>query len=184
MRLFLAIPIDTHAQQQIQKAFAPVQRDYPQFRWVPPSNYHVTLHFFGEVEDEKTLIKPIEELVFDISEFPLFSLHGGVFIGKNISVYFKLYRTKQLKTLVERINGRFAQNIYPTREYIPHITIARTHIPSKQQYYHMKKKIEQIEDEVRFPVDHIALYQSIAHSPFPEYHIVHTFPLYSSKNGV
>ena len=52
MRVFAALPLPKGAVEEISALLAPIRRTHPQLRWVSPSAYHLTLHFFGEVEGE------------------------------------------------------------------------------------------------------------------------------------
>ncbi len=51
MRLFFGLPIDDKARKQIREAAASLGKQSPAVRLVRPENYHVTLHFLGEVPD-------------------------------------------------------------------------------------------------------------------------------------
>ena len=66
MRTFLACPIEATAATGLHAALEPLRAIYlgRAFRWIPPSNYHVTLRFFGELAPESIaaidgLIRPI-----------------------------------------------------------------------------------------------------------------------------
>jgi 2'-5' RNA ligase len=52
VRVFAALPLPRQAVEEISAVISPIRRDNPRLRWVPPSAYHLTLHFFGEVEGE------------------------------------------------------------------------------------------------------------------------------------
>lgn len=48
-RLFVGIEVPDEARSLLWDAFAPVRDAFPQAKWVPPQNYHVTLKFLGPV---------------------------------------------------------------------------------------------------------------------------------------
>ncbi len=52
MRVFAALPLPTAAAAGLAAAVEPLRRAHPRLRWVPPSAYHLTVHFFGELSDE------------------------------------------------------------------------------------------------------------------------------------
>ena len=68
MRTFLACPVDAAEAARLSTALEPLRAIYSgrAFRWIPASNYHVTLRFFGELEMES--IAAIDELIQPIAE--------------------------------------------------------------------------------------------------------------------
>ena len=52
MRVFAALPLPPSAVDSIVALIGPIRRTNPGLRWVSASTYHLTLHFFGEVEGE------------------------------------------------------------------------------------------------------------------------------------
>jgi len=57
VRVFAALPLPHRAVDAISLVLGPIRKEHPQLRWVSQSAYHLTLHFFGEVEGE-----PLEAL--------------------------------------------------------------------------------------------------------------------------
>ncbi len=57
VRVFAALPLPAEAVDAVALVLGPFRKEYPQLRWVSQSAYHLTLHFFGEVEGE-----PLEAL--------------------------------------------------------------------------------------------------------------------------
>ncbi|MGA2766095.1 MAG: RNA 2',3'-cyclic phosphodiesterase [Spirochaetia bacterium] len=51
MRVFAALPLPRAAVDSISALIAPVRRENPRLRWVSESAYHLTMHFFGELDD-------------------------------------------------------------------------------------------------------------------------------------
>ena len=51
MRLFAGLPLPPDVADSLVGALAPARSLYPRARWVPASNLHVTLRFFGDVDD-------------------------------------------------------------------------------------------------------------------------------------
>ena len=52
MRLFLAIDLPEKAKDYLYN-FRRISRDYVKVSWVPKKNLHLTLKFFGEVDEKK-----------------------------------------------------------------------------------------------------------------------------------
>jgi 2'-5' RNA ligase len=51
MRVFAALPLPRGAAALIDAALEPVRRRSPRLRWVQSPAFHVTLHFFGELDE-------------------------------------------------------------------------------------------------------------------------------------
>ncbi len=179
MRIFLAVEIPENIKQKLFQQITPLRRDYPQLSWVPPENYHITIHFFGEVDNVKKLSEKIKDVLYDAESFPMFSLGTGIFIDRKILLYADFQRAKKLEELAEKIKSitEPTQSNSHRYKFIPHLTLARYKIPSKQQYLLMKKKLEQFEIDLEFPVDHVTLYQSILDAQAPIYNKIVDFPL-------
>lgn len=52
VRTFLAIPLPQQLQDSIHVIQGQLQTKMPDARWVPPKSLHLTLHFFGAIEQE------------------------------------------------------------------------------------------------------------------------------------
>jgi 2'-5' RNA ligase len=159
MRLFLAIELPAEIKRKLHEQLISLNREYRQFAWVDPENYHITLHFFGEVEKPESLIDRIERAIFEIQPFRLYSFDAGMFINKKITLYVGFRREKSLERMVDNLKETFAPDSQV--EYVPHLTIARYKLPSKQQYLLLKKKLPSMPVEIEFPVKSITLFQSI-----------------------
>lgn len=54
VRAFLALNLNYNAVQAVQRVVEPVvQRDFRDLRWITPGNWHLTLHFFGDMPVEQ-----------------------------------------------------------------------------------------------------------------------------------
>jgi 2'-5' RNA ligase len=51
MRVFAALPLPTSAAAELAAAVEPLRRALPRLRWVSPAGYHVTVHFFGDLDE-------------------------------------------------------------------------------------------------------------------------------------
>src|SRR3989338_5685823 len=175
MRLFLAIDLPPHIKQVPQNQINPIYRDYPDFNWTDPKNYHITLHFFGGVDNVEKTKKDIEEAIFDIPNFYLYARSAGMFIGQKIVLYISFEREKIAENIAKKMRNKF--HLQNDEKFIPHLTIARSKIPSKQQYLHLKKKLSKLSIDFEFPVKKIYLFNSIFSGKKPEYKKIAVFNL-------
>ncbi|MGA2612812.1 MAG: RNA 2',3'-cyclic phosphodiesterase [Spirochaetia bacterium] len=51
MRVFAALPLPRAVVDAVSTLIAPIRTSHPRLRWVSQSAYHLTLHFFGEVDE-------------------------------------------------------------------------------------------------------------------------------------
>jgi len=180
MRLFLAIDLPEDVKKNIEKQLISFRREYPYFRWVETPNLHMTLHFFGEVGDSDKINKLLEELLYDIPTFYLYSSKLGLFIKDNITLYISFYKNKTLENIVKRIKERSAKST--SRSFVPHLTFSRYRIPSKQQYLLIKKKLKNFALDAEFKVEKLTLFESVIGTPKPVYKKIAEYPLLSEDN--
>ena len=98
MRTFLAIDLPTEAKKQIDEQIASIKKDYPVFNWVPMHNYHLTAHFYGEIDGVSQVKDKIEEAIYDIPAFMMYGLGAGLFIHQKIVAYVSMRRRRRRKT--------------------------------------------------------------------------------------
>lgn len=167
MRLFLAIDLPSEMKEQLDNQLYDLKKEYPQFTWVSPENYHITLHFFGEVADVEKIKKGVENAIYDVPSFHMYSSEADLFIHKTIVLYITFARSRALEELVNKIRERF--QVDEKQKFVPHLTVARYKIPSKQQYFLIKKKMQNLEVDLEFPVNKIYLFDSILGGKKPTY---------------
>jgi len=180
MKLFLAISIPEKLHNEIESSIKIIKSDYPQFDWIPPKNYHISVFFIGERSESKLpdIIEGIERTIYDIPSTQFIALRMAMFVQKGIFLHLELERNK----LIEKIHNRLIKVIgeqVPQRNprYTPHLSIAKYKIPAKQQYFLLRKKLKKIQMDLTFDVDSVDLYESIEAKPHNEYKKVHTFLL-------
>lgn len=179
MSIFLAIEIPEKVKLQLEKQLTPLKEDYPQFNWISLAKSRIMLHTFEDGQNIEKIKKHIETAIFDIPTFHIYSLGGSILIHHNITLYVDFRRQKILEQLVERIREAVLPNhqLSQLNKFAPRIPIARNKIPSKQQYLHLKKKLEQLEVDIDFPVNTIYLYQQVPHTQASQYKKIGEFSL-------
>ncbi|WP_455477773.1 RNA 2',3'-cyclic phosphodiesterase [Bartonella sp. B10] len=124
-RLFSALQIP----QNITKKLVSLQNGLPKAQWINPRNFHITLSFFGEIEDS-TARKLMH--AFDTIKLPPFTLHTHDFeiFGSKDAPHSLIIRIKfcEILNLLQK-QMQYIQNYLrltpDKRPFTPHITIAR-----------------------------------------------------------
>jgi len=117
----------------------------------------------------------IKRAVYDQSSFYLYSLGADLLNNDSILIYLIFKREKKLEALVSALRKELVVSY--SKPFLPHITFARYKIPSKQQYFLMKKKAERLNVNISFQVKEIVLFESVMTEKKPVYRIVKKFPL-------
>jgi 2'-5' RNA ligase len=183
-RLFLAIAthegLDETAPQILKKLKINADQRQLDIRWTPPGNYHVTLVFLGNTEENK--IEEIEKITQEVAEkippFPLKISDVGAFPDEFSSrvLFFGVQNSKRLRFLQSELQEKISNHGYnlDSREYSPHLTIGRLRNPHKTRDMispFVRKQIAKIQ------VTEIVLYESVGAVPFPTYKPLRSFPL-------
>lgn len=176
MRLFLAVELSNKTKKEIDDQLSEIKKRYPQFQWIPMDNYHITVDFFGEVSDPKKLIDRLDQVLYDKESFYLYSISVDLFIHNKITIVLHFRREKKIEIIHERVEEIF-QKFESSLKFIPHLTLARYKIPSKQQYFVIKKRLSRMDVDVSFKVNKLILFESILGRTQPIYKKIHIFNL-------
>lgn len=176
MRLFLAIELPDKVKSELDKQLTDIKKQYPEFIWVTPENFHITVHFFGELYSPEVIKKKVKDLLYDQEDFYLYSISLDVFAHQKLLMYLNFRREKKLESLAALIKGNFA-GPYDDHKFVPHLTIGRGRRSSKQQYFVLKKRVEKISIDISFKVTKIVLFESILSGKKPVYKKLAVFPL-------
>jgi len=135
MRIFVAVEPDEAARSALADLTNALRSRSPEaaraWRWVPPENVHVTLHFMGEISEERTgalvrcLGAELDLPAFDVDvdqlgQFPPTGrprvLWAAVGAGRDALV-----------RLQQATGARLAAQGFPSedRPFVPHLTLAR-----------------------------------------------------------
>ncbi len=177
MRLFLAVELPEKIKEQLDEQLEKIKKEYPQFVWVSSENFHITIHFFGETNKVVEIKKKIKDIVWDQTNFFLYSFIPDVFVNHKLVVYLTFRRQKKIEELAERISTNFDSNSVSERKFIPHLTLARGRRSSKQQYFVLKKRLQKLDIDISFQVKRIVLFESILTGKRPVYKKIVSVPL-------
>lgn len=178
MRIFLAIDLPAKVKEALDLQLDALKKNYPQFTWVQKENFHITLIFFGETEKVKEIKSKITDAIYDAARFHLYSLGTDVFVSKKLILFVDFRREKKLEALVAKVEDFL--NLRREKKFVPHLTIARAKLSSKQQYFALKKKMQKLALTIDFPVEKIYLYQSVLEGKRPSYKKLAKFTLIQS----
>lgn len=158
-RVFIGIPVDKPAQQQINQLLVPVKKSNPDIRWVPEQNRHLTLAFLGDrptgmIED---LVRSMHQVFQKEPAFKTGFLTLKQFpapTGNIIALVCKPdeYLARLFQLTKDFVVGNGLGISYKT--FRPHITVGRIRESSR-----LLKTFNQ-PTNIRLRVDKVALYQS------------------------
>jgi len=158
MKMQLMIELSEETKKQIVEQLADFRKLYPQFQWEKIENYHILVHSFGEFSDKKSSIKLLETALYDKNTFYLYSFEVALTIGNNIVLYLDFRREKEIERISESIR-RFSSRLESSEKFIPRLLLAKYKIPSKQQYFVIKKRLSNIDVDISFKVNKLSLFE-------------------------
>jgi len=140
LRVFAALPLPAAIADGIGSAFSNARELAPRIRWVSPQVMHLTLHFFGEIPEEKISgfqsvfddpelrIPAIRARLGEPGFFPSAASPRVLWIGLQEGVeamrsFWELF-TGKLQPL-RHPDGPLAQWSPDERGFAPHVTVAR-----------------------------------------------------------
>ncbi|QDX95507.1 hypothetical protein C2W64_02844 [Brevibacillus laterosporus] len=187
-RLFIALHVPTKVVSYIEDAQRQVKQELNAQRWQPLHNLHLTLHFLGDVDEQRIpeLQKDIQIVSSIIRPFSLAIDHFGSFPqgGKPrvlwLGMQGNVESLQQMHLLLGKRLDRHQNIQFDKRPYEPHVTIAR------KPFLHDERSLPLADWSQRFlphpkpswMVEEITLFQS---ELLPE-GAIHT-PLFTSLLG-
>ncbi len=158
MNMKLIIELSDETRSQITAQLADFRKQYPQFQWEKTENYNILVHSFGEFADKKSTIEKIETALFDKNLFYLYSFEVALTIGNNIVLYLDFKREKEIERISESIK-MISSRLESSEKFVPRLTLAKYKIPSKQQYFVIKKRISNLDVDINFKVNKLSLFE-------------------------
>jgi len=151
MKTQLMIELSDKTKKQIVDQLADFRKLYPQFQWGRIEDYNILVHSFGEFSDKKSTIKLLETALYDKNTFYLYSFEVAMTIQNNISIFIDFRREKEIERISESINE--------VEKFVPRLILAKYKIPSKQQYFVIKKRLSNLEVDISFKVNKLSLFE-------------------------
>ena len=192
IRAFLALPLAEAFESSVRPVVQKLKAQYPEVKWVEPSQIHVTLHFFGGIESkdiarisegvipvtQKT--KPLHLSLYGMGGFPNLERARVIWVGIEGPIsptQGKLAKAEALTGLQASLEGQFKARGFECegRLFKPHLTLGRIR-EGKRIFF---KAIEFGPTEIK-QVSEIILFKSVLSSAGPKYEKIQTFPLSAS----
>ncbi len=182
-RVFLAIPVGQEPAigefyEKIRGALATEK-----IKWVSPENLHLTLHFFGDLEEE-AIARANRLFGEHLTRLPSFELTfrgAGVFPGlqRPRVLWIGTEPAALLDRLAETVEEVLVEGDFdlPEKPFSPHLTIGRIKwIGDRKKFAEM---ITGNRDRfvTRLRVEEVHLLQSILRPEGPEYRVLHRYGL-------
>lgn len=154
----LKIELSEETKKEIVDQLANFRKLYPQFQWEKTENYNILVHSFGEFSNKKSTIEKIETALFDKNLFYLYSFEVALTIGNNIVLFMDFKREKEIERISESIK-RISSRMESSEKFVPKLILAKYKIPSKQQYFVIKKRLSNLDVDISFKVNKLSLFE-------------------------
>ena len=158
MKLLLLIELSDKTKKEITDQLSDLKKTYPQFQWEPVENYNILVHSFGEFSDKKSTVGKLETALFDKKIFYFYAYEVSLTIQNKITLFLDFRREKEVERISKNIRELFSLN-QSSEKFIPRLTIAKYKIPSKQQYFVIKKRLTNLDIDLSFKVNRLSLFE-------------------------
>jgi 2'-5' RNA ligase len=172
MRTFISIDIPEQAKQEIKK----IQDQIPKFfgKRTELENLHLTLKFFGEIDEKKIekIRDKLREIKYSNFEAEIDSI--GVFSEKFIRiVWLHISGCEELQKMIdEKLKDLFEKEI----RFMSHLTIARVkNIEDKKEFLTKLREIKI--PKIKFTIENFSLKESILRKQGPVYKVIEEYGL-------
>jgi len=192
MRVFAALPLPDQAVEKLAKLAAELKARYSDLKVVKPQGMHITMVFFGELNQEQVLevmrvmdspelkMASIQAVMGGVGQFPPKGQPRVIYcpIQKGGPEIGHLYRVYQ-----RLVSGLEGLSLEEERDFTPHITLARNRGAGKKADRSRAGGIvlSEVEELFRFEysliLDRLVLYQSILRPQGAEYKVIKTVVL-------
>jgi 2'-5' RNA ligase len=178
MRTFIGIKLDAGTREKIASALKPFKKITTPIKWVKSENWHLTMKFIGEVNDEKKdrIIRTMKEIPIPVQPFEIAVSGFGKFgRGDDLNIFWAgIEENETLKKIYLQIEDALEkiQVKREAREFRPHLTIGRN-----RKSFDFKSFVAIIEKEqsrhiASFIAGGFQIFQSILTPEGPIYNIV------------
>lgn len=184
MRTFLAVAVSGAVGMEAHNLISDLARTRAKVKWVDPRNLHLTLKFFGDVDDDDVskICTAVQQAVASQSTF-----HGqcqgvGAFphVSRPRTIWVGMGRgNEQMIQLQQALDGAVATLGFPgeRRSFHPHLTIGR--VRGGRDLDKLSALLRQQADRVLGPlsVSTVTFFASQLHPTGPRYTVLARFAL-------
>ena len=179
LRIFAAVELPTECRKILKGIQDELQTINADVKWVLPENCHITLKFFGNVEEPKikSITGIIDQNTRGLVSFPITVEHIGAFpsIESPQIIWAGIGQGHDfLKNLADTLESDFAKAGFPaeTKPFNAHITIGR--LRSHHNARNLAPKLTSIKvPSTKIHIKHLTLYQSVLSSQGPVYSAIY-----------
>ena len=167
MRCFLAVPVAEPGLEEAQRLHHELRERVVEVRWARPETLHLTLHFFGQVEDERAavainLVTPVAiraspfDVVLDrLGSFPPRGTPRVLWLGPSRDVAPLTDLALECRAVLGAAGFEVDQ-----RRYNPHCTLGRPRLPWSDDARNAWAVATRQHPDVRFTASRLVLYES------------------------
>lgn len=178
-RLFVAVEVSEQAKRAVAHAIEPWRQAFPQGRWVPAENWHVTMKFLGSTWPR--LVSWVEEAVAAVAAFhpPATARIRGLGAFPTLSRARVLWAgvdepANTLSAIVADLDLALeAEFRAESRPFHAHLTVARSQPPLALPEPFAATAL----GSDPFTIDRLVLFRSHLQRPAPRYEPLGAFPL-------
>lgn len=173
MRLFIALELPKSFCKEIAGLQAALRAESTGGRFVPGSNFHITLHFIGESNDLSGAVEAMEQAARGIRPFGLHLGPLSTFPRKDGHTAFLSLRgeLEELNALYESLQSALGERGFPRelKRFTPHITLGRSVILAEGAL----ERLAGLSPNASMQVQSIALFESTRRDDRMIYSVLH-----------
>ncbi|HII15853.1 MAG TPA: RNA 2',3'-cyclic phosphodiesterase [Nanoarchaeota archaeon] len=176
MRAFLAIDLPDKVKDYLYDFQKKLKKDYVKINWVAKKNLHLTLKFFGEVDEKK-----LEELKAELRKIKqnpfMVKLKGiGFFPDEKAPnvIWVGIQPEKDVIALQQTIDEALLLSFPSDQKFQSHLTIGRIKGIKKPKEFAEAAKALKI-DEIEFEISSFKLMESTLAASGPSYRMIEEF---------
>ena len=179
LRLFVAVEVSEDAKRSVSEAVGPWRAAFPQGRWVPAENWHVTMKFLGGTWPR--LVSWVVEVLAAVAakHAPATARVRGLGAFPTLGRARVLWAgidepTDMLGAIVADLDAALAAEFRTeTRPFHAHLTVARSQPPLGLPETYATTPLA----SEPFTIEHLVLFRSHLQRPAPRYEPLGRFPL-------
>lgn len=178
MRLFIALNIPEDEKDRIHQAVAPLRHANLPVRWVDPENFHVTLKFLGDVQEQtgKEITAALNEIAAKTDPFSVDVGGFGAFptIRRPRVIWLGVQATPALRCLKQDVEWALTDIGFDreTRAFHPHLTLGRAQEQGAGVFRGLDEMASSLEYDGGFHVETVDLMRSRPGKDGPRYSVM------------